>query len=293
MSKANTGNRSNPILWLLRQPARVGITMLIGAILSISWAPVSAQTEKDIETIHSEPALVVPEERAETTANNPLSIVRAIQVQNYVQPVLKGAPNAGGNQPYLRAILPFSGFGGRNLLRISLPAGNAAWEGNSSTAGIGDLTVFSVRVFQISSNAGFGVGPLLVAPTATNSTLGSKQWQVGAQGTFSAHYPWGLMAGLLSYQQSINSDANALTFQPFIFRNIGGGFYLRSSGIATIDTSSGNGVLPIGLGVGKVFQLSNRRLLNIYLEPQYSLVAGDYQPEFQVFAGFNLQFLPK
>lgn len=255
--------------------------------------PVRAQTESSTESLPPEPTPTPPKERDETTANNPLSIVPAIQVQNYYQPVLKGAPDAGVNQPYLRAILPFDGLGGRNLLRISLPTGTASWNGESTDAGIGDLTVFSVRVFKISSNAGLGVGPLLVAPTATSSTLGLKQWQVGAQGTFSAHYPWGLLAGLLSYQQSINGEANALTFQPFIFRNIGGGFYLRSSGIATLDTMNGNGVLPIGLGIGKVSRLSDHRLLNIYLEPQYSLAAGDYQPEFQVFAGFNLQFLPK
>lgn len=255
--------------------------------------PARAELEAVSESIQPEPVPAPAKESDETTANNPLSIVPALQVQNYYQPVLKGDRGAGVNQPYLRLIVPFNGFGGRNLLRISLPTGATSWTGNSSDAGLGDLTIFSVRVFKISSNSGFGVGPLLVVPTATSNSLGLKQWQVGAQGTFTAHYPWGLLAGLLSYQQSMSGNSNALIFQPFIFRNIGQGFYLRSSGIMSLDTTNGNGVLPIGLGIGKVSRLSENRLLNAYIEPQYSLAAGRYQPEFQLFAGFNLQFLPK
>lgn len=274
--------------------------LVIGSLIAmlrlvafIFFSSARAELEATSEPSQPGPVAASPKERDETTANNPLSIIPALQVQNYYQPVLKGDRNAGVNQPYLRAIVPFNGFGGRNLLRISLPTGSTSWTGNSSDAGLGDLTIFSVRVFRISGNSGFGVGPLLVAPTATSSSLGIKQWQVGAQGTYSAHYPWGLLAGLLSYQQSINGNSNALTFQPFIFRNIGRGFYLRSSGIMTFETTSGDGVLPIGLGIGRVSRLSEHRLLNAYIEPQYSFAAGNYQPELQLFAGFNLQFLPK
>lgn len=293
MTAINIGHEPSQRRWVLNLRGLGAAAALVEAIAFTWLLPVRAETEPIPESTQPGVVPIPPKERDETTANNPLSIIPAVQVQNYYQPVLKGVPQAGSTQPYLRAILPFDGFGGRNLLRISLPTGVASWMGDRSDAGLGDLTIFSVRVFKVSSNAGFGVGPLLVAPTATSSTLGLKQWQVGAQGTFSAHYPWGLLAGLLSYQQSVNGEANALTFQPFIFRNIGRGFYLRSSGIATLDTVNGNGVLPIGLGIGKVSRLIDNKLLNIYLEPQYSLAAGNDQPEFQVFAGFNLQFLPK
>jgi len=238
------------------------------------------------------PAPAPPAPSNETTANNPLSLVPAVQVQNYYQPVLKG--EGGSTQPYLRAIVPFDGFGGRNLMRISLPAGTMVWDDKGREAGLGDLTLFSVRVFKLSETAGIGVGPLLVVPTATNASLGPRNWQAGVQGTFSAHYPWGLLAGLLGYQQTLGGASNTLTAQPFIFRNIGAGFYLRSSAIATLDTSNGSGVLPLGFGLGKVTRLRGPHLLNIYLEPQYSLLAsGDAQPRFQLFAGFNLQFLPR
>jgi hypothetical protein len=239
-------------------------------------------------------AEVLPPQNDANTANNPLSIVPALQVQNYVQPVLRDESGSGANQPILRGILPFHAFGGSNLLRVSLPVATSVWGEHGAATGIGDLTLFSVRVFPISSHSGIGVGPLLVAPTASSDLLGSGSWQFGAQTTYSSHYSWGLVAALVSYQQSWDGSTNAVTAQPFVFRNIGNGFYLRSSAIISFDVRSGEGVLPIGLGLGKVTRLASGNLLNLYLEPQVSVIAsGAGQPRFQVFAGFNLQFPPK
>jgi hypothetical protein len=225
------------------------------------------------------------------TANNPLTVIPGFQVQNYYQPVLKDAPGSGATQPILRAIIPVEAFGGSNLLRLSLPVGTSTWGEAGSASGIGDLTVFNVRVFPLSSSAGFGVGPLLVAPTASAPELGLQKWQIGAQSTFSSHFKWGLLAALVSYQQPFDGSSNTLTVQPFIFRNLGKGFYLRSSGVMSFDTVSGNGVVPIGLGLGKVTRLASGNLLNVYIEPQLSAYAnGTGQPSFQLFAGFNVQF---
>lgn len=225
------------------------------------------------------------------TANNPLTIIPGFQVQNYYQPELKDAPGSGATQPILRAIIPVEAFGGSNLLRLSLPVGTTTWGEDGTTSGIGDLTIFNVRVFPLSPSAGFGVGPLLVAPTASAPELGLQKWQIGAQSTFSSHFKWGLLAALVSYQQPFDGSSNSLTIQPFIFRNLGQGFYLRSSGIMSFDTVSGTGVIPIGLGVGKVTRLASGNLLNVYIEPQVSAYAsGTGQPRFQLFAGFNMQF---
>lgn len=235
-----------------------------------------------------------PVENDANTANNPLTIIPAVVLQNYAQPVLKGNSGAGANQPILRAVLPVEAFGGSNLLRLSLPVANRVWNSNGTTTGIGDLTLFNVRIFQLSSRAGIGVGPLVVVPTASDRALGAQEWQLGAQATVSSHFNWGLLAALVSYQQSVEGDANALTIQPFVFRNLGQGYYLRSSGIMNFDTRTGDGVIPIGLGIGKVTRLASGNILNIYVEPQVSVYAsGNGQPEFQMFAGFNIQFAGK
>lgn len=234
----------------------------------------------------------LPAAAQQNVANNPLTDIPAIQVQNYLQPWLSGLPGSGANQPFLRGIVPHDTFGWRQLLRVSLPAGAAAWGPAGTDAGLGDLTVFDVPLIQL-ANAKLGIGPLLVVPTATSPALGEGKWQGGAQGVVSAPYAWGLAAGLVAYQQAFDSSARSLTVQPILFYNLPGGLYLRSSGIATVDFGRQTAVVPVGLGLGKVMQLNDGNLLNLYLEPQYSVVqSGLGQPSFQIFAGFNIQFPP-
>lgn len=298
----------------LRRAGRLVAAPLLLAAVAVSPAPgraaepgppepvagerPAAQTtaSENAATETAAPETAAPEtpaaENDANRANNPLAILPALQVQTYYQPSFRPSSGVSGViQPILRTIQPFKGFGGTNLLRVSLPGPTAAWGPDGHATGLGDLTLFSVRVFPIRPNAGIGIGPLLVAPTASADSLGSRQWQVGAQGTLSAHFPWGLLAALVSYQQSFDGQTNALTIQPFVFRNIGDGFYLRSSAITSLNVRSGDGVIPVGLGLGRVTRLTSGNLLNVYVEPQLSLLArGDAQPTFQLFAGFNLQF---
>ncbi len=227
----------------------------------------------------------------QNVANNPLTDIPAIQVQNYLQPVLSGQPGSGFDQPYLRGVLPHDTFGWRQLMRVSL-AGGATWGPNGSEAGLGDLTLFNVPLIDF-ANARAGIGPLAILPTASSTALGERKWQVGAQGVVSAPYAWGLLAALTAYQQAVDGSARTLTIQPFLFYNLDDGFYLRSSGITTIDFTRQTSVLPVGLGFGRVARLGNGNVLNMYLEPQYAVVQnGIGQPSFQVFAGFNIQFPP-
>lgn len=233
-----------------------------------------------------------PAAAQQNVANNPLTDIPAIQVQNYLQPVMSGQPGSGADQPFLRGILPHDTFGWPQLMRASLPVGTTVWGPAGTESGLGDLTLFDVPLIQL-ANAKMGIGPLLILPTATSPALGDRKWQVGAQGVVSAPYDWGLAAALVAYQQAFDGSARSLTVQPFLFYNLPNGFYLRSSGITTIDFGRQRAVVPVGLGLGRVKLLDDGNVLNMYLEPQYSVVqSGIGQPVFQVFAGFNIQFPP-
>lgn len=233
-----------------------------------------------------------PAAAQQNVANNPLTDIPAIQVQNYFQPVLSGLPGSGADQPYLRGIVPHDTFGWPQLMRASLVTGAAAWGPAGTESGLGDLALFNVPLIQL-ADAKMGIGPLVILPTATSPALGERKWQAGAQALVSAPYAWGLAAGLVAYQQAFDGSARSLTVQPILFYNLPAGLYLRSSGIATIDFGRQNAVVPVGLGMGKVMQLADGNLLNIYLEPQYSVAqSGPGQPSFQIFAGFNIQFPP-
>jgi hypothetical protein len=135
------------------------------------------------------------------------------------------------------------------------------------------------------------VGPLLVAPTSTSRALGDGKWQGGVEAIASAQHDWGLTAGLLSYQKAFDGGAELINAQPLLFYNLGNGYYLRSSGIAAFDLVKHTSVVPVGLGLGRVFPLANGRVINTFVEPQYAVLrAGDGVPTFQVFVGFNIQF---
>ena len=233
-----------------------------------------------------------PAEAQQNVANNPLTDIPAIQVQNYLQPVMSGQPVSGADQPFLRGILPHDTFGWPQLLRASLATGTTVWGPAGTESGLGDLTLFDVPLFQL-ANAKLGIGPLLIVPTATSPALGERKWQAGAQAVVSAPYDWGLVAALVAYQQAFDGSARSLTIQPFLFYNLTDGFYLRSSGITAIDFGRQRAVVPVGLGLGHVRRLADGNVLNLYLEPQYSVVqSGPGQPSFQIFAGFNIQFPP-
>ena len=66
---------------------------------------------------------------------------------------------------------------GKLLLRISMPISTVAlpdrFGGVSSTSGLGDMNVFLSYNFVSESSKTIGVGPLLVAPTASETALGS------------------------------------------------------------------------------------------------------------------------
>jgi hypothetical protein len=221
-------------------------------------------------------------------ANNPLTPKMAVMAHNYVQPVLSGQPGSGTNQLFMRGLLPHDALGVDQLMRVSLPVISNAWAPHHAANGIGDLIIYDMAIHRFDRNK-IGVGPLLVAPTASSPALGSGKWQGGLQTVISLPHKWGLTAALTSYQQAFDGSLQTLTVQPLVFYNLDNGYYLRSSGISTFDLGRSS-VVPIGLGLGRVFERPGGKVLNLFIEPQYSVVqTGIGVPSFQVFAGLVLQ----
>ena len=227
----------------------------------------------------------------QNSANNPLTPKSAIQLQDYVQPFLAGQPGHGANQGILRTVLPYDIMHVDQLARASLPVISNVWGPEGALNGIGDLTVFSMAVFHLDFGK-VGIGPLIVAPTASDPSLGYRKWQAGAQTVISAPHKWGLTSALTSYQQSFDGKLQTLVVQPVFYYNLEGGFYLRSTGISSFNFGeTPNAVVPVGLGLGRATQLANGTVVNLFVEPQYSVVqAGTGVPSFQIFAGMVIQF---
>ncbi|MDR2918939.1 MAG: hypothetical protein LBV72_06210 [Tannerella sp.] len=223
-------------------------------------------------------------------ANDPMAHTKAFNLHNYIITNIYGAPDYGANQLMFRYAQPVGKF----LLRGTMPVMTSSGPGVGPKSGLGDFNLFAIYAIEKKGNK-FGVGPLLTAPTGTNG-FSSDKWQAGvAAMAFFASNPTLQTGALLQWQTDFAGSSNAadidlLTAQLFGMWQIGGGTYLRSTGIWSFDLTNGNYSVPIGLGIGRVIKVGGV-VFNIFAEPQFSVLAeGEGQSRFQVFVGFNTQF---
>ena len=231
-------------------------------------------------------------------ANNPLANMTAFNLQNYYIGELTGSDESA-NQFWLRYAKPFSLGGGNWLMRASLPINTYPTPPNGDKeTGIGDLNVFAAYLLDTGNPAiSIGIGPQLSLPTATKDALGSEKWSAGFANVLfdarSKQYQYGyLLTWMASFAGEENrDDVNVGALQPFGLYQLGKGRYLRSTGIWVYNFDSDTYSLPIGIGIGQVIP-KGKTVYNIFVEPQWSIAdKGSGWPEWQIFVGFNMQFL--
>lgn len=90
---------------------------------------------------------------------------------------------------------------------------------------------------------------------------------------------------------SDRSDVIIGALQPFAMYQLGNGLYLYSTGIWVYDVEKDTYSVPLGIGIGQVIPKGNA-VYYIFIEPQWSVAdKGAGWLEWQVFIGFNMQFL--
>lgn len=238
------------------------------------------------------------EAAADAQANNPLANMTAFNLQNYYIGRLTESDGKDANQFWLRFAQPFSLGKSNWLMRASLPINSFPTppDGGKKT-GLGDLNVFAAYLFDTGNPAvSIGFGPQITAPSATDDKLGSEKWSAGlVQVLFNASSPVLQYGYLLSWQHSFagdddRDDVNVGAFQPFLFLQLGGGHYLRAAPIMVYNFQNDDYSVPLGIGYGKVFKTKST-VFNVFVEPQFSVAdSGAGQPDWQIFAGFNMQF---
>lgn len=266
--------------------AALAIALLAGLVMLLGTsAPAAAQEEQLTE-----------EERVKirAQANNPLASMNALNFQNFYSSALYGLPDRTANTFYIRAAVPI----GRTLTRASLPLATRPSGPTEAESGLGDFNIFTAYLFVSDATTSLGVGPLLVAPTATDDALGQGKWQAGVAAIAFKATPKVQVGGLVTWQGSFAGDedresTSLMAVQPFAVWQLGGGTYLRSTGIWGFDLKSGDYAVPIGFGIGQVLG-QGRVIYNIFFEPQFTILHdGVGQPKVQLFAGLNLQFRKK
>jgi len=227
-------------------------------------------------------------------ANNPLTPKITVNLQDDYAPRLY---DLGGytNSALLRGVLPHKLGGVPQIFRGTLPVSTVPDAAGNSTTGFGDLNLIDMLLFK-QGHVELGIGPQLTIPTASEDETGTGKWQAGLAGVVIAPQKWGLLGGLLTWQHSFAGDddratQNNLTAQPFFMYNLPQGWYLRSTGTWSFDLENHRRVIPIGAGIGKVWALAGGDTVNLFVEPQWTVShKGAGQPQFQVFAGVNMQF---
>jgi hypothetical protein len=228
-------------------------------------------------------------------ANNPIAPMNALFFQNYYAPTVYGTPGPN-NSLDLRTLM----VSGRQIVRATLPITSSGNTNDNQPSGLGDFNVFDAfRLTPQQSKNVLATGPLVVAPTATNSNLGQGKWQAGvaAVDVYSVS-PGSLLVGIFNWQHSFagehsRPEAQSVVFQPIAALAIGGGYYFRSSGVWTFDIVNDKDLIPLGVGFGKVFKVHNV-IVNASIEPQVTVYHnGTGQPSFQLFSGLYLLFPKK
>jgi len=230
-------------------------------------------------------------------SNNPLTPSLGLNFQDqYVHSYYRLDPDTDGNSGLYRATVPFRLFGLPQLARLTVPVVTSPDEPNppGSTTGFGDINLLDIFLFR-AGPLELGVGPQVTFPTAQDPRLGTGKWQAGAAATVVSAHSWGLLGALVTYQRSFaghdgtRDRQSAIQTQPFVIVNLPAAFYLRSTATMNFDLIGSDYFIPIGLGLGKVWKLSNGTKINLFAEPQYTFWHDGLAPQWQVFMGLNFQ----
>lgn len=247
------------------------VTGLAGLLLLVATA------------VHAQPSA---EELAQTAAN-PIADLISLPLQ---------LNNDFGLGPYDRArsvlniqpVVPLAG--GKIVTRTIFPV---VWlpditaESGSFSSGLSDVTC--TAFFTSGGGSVFwGAGPVLEMP-AGGQKRGSQKWSLGPSAVaLTQSGPWtlGVLANnVWSFAGKAEREAvNKGLIQLFVVRQLGGGWYVNSAPIITVNWKAASGqrwVVPVGAGAGKLAFLG-KLPINTQVGAYYNVAAPDVGPDWQL-----------
>ena len=125
-----------------------------------------------------DPSESVPESDAQSlsqAANDPTASLAAVQLQYQYVTGYHNLPGESGSFPRLRTVVPFSTGSLKQIARITLPF---VADSPANESGLADAVLFDLAVFEHAWGR-WGVGPVMLVPTATDKKLGGEKWAMG------------------------------------------------------------------------------------------------------------------
>ena len=153
----------------------------------------------------------------EQAASDPTASLMSVSVQDIYAGSYHQLDDESGNTLLLRSSLPFATGSLEHIARATLPI---VTDSPSGESGLSDLVLFDLVVFDKPWGR-WGIGPVLLAPTATDETIGADKWAIGPAVGFVARsnkLMWGLFnQNLFSFAgDSDREDVNVSILQPIV-----------------------------------------------------------------------------
>lgn len=156
--------------------------------------------------------------------------------------------------------------------------------GEGRTFGLGDSTYSAFLSPQGDSALTWGIGPILLLPTATHDAL-AFGGEFGAGPTavmLTTRGPW-VLGALASNVWSFDGDVNLFTGQPFINYNLPDAWYLATAPLITANWEAPEGnvwTLPVGGGIGKVVHAGLP--FNVNVQSFWNAIQPDVGPDWSL-----------
>jgi hypothetical protein len=239
------------------------------------------------------PATPVAQSNLTFQASAPLSSIMQVRLRDVYTPQFMDL-RGWGNVFAIDVTMPLPAYRLLPFRHLSLLTIPAAVTTPSGLTGFGDLRVVDIALLHEGDKFLWGLGPVLVFPTATDQRTGQEKWQAGpaAAGAFvSKRWLVGVLAlNPISFAGNVErSTVNYMLLQPFVTYQLGQGWFVRSQPQMYFDWKTGNNILPLDLGVGRAFKIG-RQDVSCFVQPFWNFASGGHPPRYGFTAGFSLLY---
>lgn len=224
------------------------------------------------------------DEEMRKAAQNPMADLMSFPIQNntnFKYGPLEKTQNITNIQP----VIPLSLNENWNLITrtiVPLIDQPALTAGEGRKFGMGDINMSLFVGPKDSGSLIWGMGPVLMFPTATDDRLGTDKWGAGpAAVVVKMQDPWviGILGqNLWSFAGDSNRpDVNQMLIQYFINYNLPDGWYLSSAPIITANWEAGGDnrwTVPFGGGFGRLFKIG-KLPINTQVQAFYNVEKPD------------------
>jgi hypothetical protein len=201
-------------------------------------------------------------------AQNPIANLISVPIQNNTNFGI-GPFERTQNVTNIQPVIPVS-LGNWNLINrtiVPLVSQPDIFNDSGSTFGLGDTVYQGFFTPAEGGTVTWGVGPVLILPTATDPVLGTGKWQAGPAAIVVA-FPgkWvigGVVYNAWSFAGPSNRDSvNQGLLQYFLNYNLPKAWYLTSAPIISVNWNAPDNnkwIVPFGAGFGKIFAIGNQK----------------------------------